>query len=81
MPMQIPVLSVPICKGNGTDLHIVWHFLDTADKGSTGNMQKHARHCWGEEIIKKANDMKDELTLDNIWENLAEAKKGQMVQL
>ena len=52
-------------------------FLDTADKGSTGNMQKHTKHCWGEEIVKKADEMKDELTLENIQENLAEAKKGQ----
>ena len=52
-------------------------FLDTADKGSTGNMWKHTKHCWGEEIVKKADEMKDELTLENIQENLAEAKKGQ----
>ena len=51
-------------------------FLDTADKGSTSNMRKHARHCWGDDIVKKADDAKEELTLDNIRESLAEAKKA-----
>ena len=40
-------------------------------------MRKHAKHCWGEEIIKKADEAKDELTLDNIRESLAGAKKAQ----
>jgi hypothetical protein len=53
----------------------VRRFLDTADKGSTSNMWKHAKHCWGEEIIKKADEAKDDLTLENIRESLAEAKK------
>ena len=52
-------------------------YLDTADKGSTSNMRKHARHCWGEDIVKKADDAKDELTLDNIREGLAATKNGQ----
>ena len=52
-------------------------FLDTADKGSTSNMRKHAKHCWGEDVIKKADEPKEELTLDNIRESLAEAKKTQ----
>ena len=37
-------------------------------------MWKHAWHCWGNDIIKKADEAKDELTLDNIWESLKEAK-------
>ena len=40
-------------------------------------MRKHARHCWGEDIVKKADESKDELTLDNIREGLAVAKNGQ----
>jgi hypothetical protein len=55
----------------------VRRFLDTADKGSTSNMRKHAKHCWGEDIIKKADEAKEELTLDNIRETLSEAKKTQ----
>ena len=65
------ICSVPICKGNGSDKRVVQCFLDKANKCSTSNMRKHARHCWGDDIIKKADD---ELTLDNIWEGLKEAK-------
>ena len=68
------VCSAPVCKGNGSERHVVRRFLDTADKGSTSNLRKHARHCWSEDIIKKADEAKDELTLDNIREGLAEAK-------
>ena len=68
------ICSAPVCKGNGSDKHVVWCFLDNADKGSTSNMRKHAWHCWGDDIIKKADEAKDELTLDNIWEGLKEAK-------
>ena len=52
-------------------------FLDTADKGSTGNMWKHAKHCWSDNIIQKADEAKDEHTLDDIRKGLAEAKKKQ----
>ena len=38
-------------------------------------MRKHARHCWGEEIIKNADEAKEDLTLDNIRERIAEAKR------
>ena len=71
------VCSAPVCKGNRSERCIVRRYLDTADKGSTSNMWKHARHCWGEDIVKKANDAKDELTLNNIREGLAVAKNGQ----
>lgn len=49
-------------------------FLDTADKGSTGNMRKHARHCWNDDIIQKADEAKDELTLNDIRKGLGEAE-------
>ena len=68
------ICSASVCKGNWSDKCVVWHFLDEADKGSMSNMQKHAWHCWGNDIIKKADEAKDELTLDNIWEGLKEAK-------
>ena len=52
-------------------------FLDTSDKNSTSNMRKHARHCWSDEVVKKADEARDEFTLDNMWQSLAEAKKSQ----
>ena len=32
--------------------HKVWQYLDISDKVSTGNMRKHVRSCWGEDILK-----------------------------
>jgi hypothetical protein len=55
----------------------VRRFLDTADKGSTSNLRKHAKHCWSDDIIRKADEMKEELTLDDFRKSLAEAKEKQ----
>ena len=52
-------------------------FLDTGDRNSTSNMRKHATRCWGEEVVKKADEARDELTLDNMRQSLAEAKNSQ----
>ena len=30
--------------------HAVCRFLDTRDRGSTGNMRRHVRTCWGEDV-------------------------------
>ena len=72
------ICSAPICKGSGSDRRVVRRFLDTGDKNSTSNMRKHAKHCWGADIIEKADEaVKNELTVDNIRQTLAEAKKAQ----
>ena len=55
-------------KGNG---RMVRRYLDTGDVKSTGNLQKHARGCWGEEAVTAANNTK------NVWaarEALGKAK-------
>jgi hypothetical protein len=71
------VCTASVCKGNGSERRVVRRFLDTSDKNSTSNMRKHARHCWGDDIVKKADEAKEELTLDTMRESLAEAKKSQ----
>jgi hypothetical protein len=71
------ICSALDCKGNGPEARVVRRFLDTADKGSTSNMRKHAKHCWSDDIIKKADEAKEELTLDDFRKSLAEAKKTQ----
>ena len=43
------------CKGCGRDPRIVRHYLDTTDRNSTGNLSKHARLCWGDEILHGAD--------------------------
>ncbi|KDR65506.1 hypothetical protein GALMADRAFT_148651 [Galerina marginata CBS 339.88] len=45
------------CKGRkGRD---VQRFLDTSDAKSTGNMQEHAKICWGDEAVTPADATKD----------------------
>ncbi|KIJ16143.1 hypothetical protein PAXINDRAFT_75985, partial [Paxillus involutus ATCC 200175] len=36
----------------------VRRYLDTTDAQSTGNMQKHAKKCWGGEVLKAADSAK-----------------------
>ena len=35
------------------------HFLDTKDRASTGNMLKHAKVCWGEDVCKMVDQCRD----------------------
>ncbi|KAF8133382.1 hypothetical protein EV363DRAFT_1162111 [Boletus edulis] len=37
----------------------VRRYLDTTDAHSTGNMQKHAKKCWGSEALKAADSAKN----------------------
>jgi hypothetical protein len=34
-------------------------YLDTGDKSSTGNLIKHVKQCWGDEVWKAASQCKD----------------------
>ena len=34
-------------------------FLDTKDCRSTSNLRKHAKSCWGEEVVKAADDARN----------------------
>lgn len=60
------------CKGQGKQPRIVRRYLDTTDRNSTGNLRKHARQCWEEEIILGADTCGD---IDSTREGLAKAKK------
>ncbi|KAG2741624.1 hypothetical protein P692DRAFT_201842237 [Suillus brevipes Sb2] len=44
-----------VAKGCGKRIR---RFLDKKDAKSTSNMRKHARTCWGEEVVKAADDAK-----------------------
>ncbi|KAF8059562.1 hypothetical protein FPV67DRAFT_1392093, partial [Lyophyllum atratum] len=41
------------CKGKTRDVR---RFLHTSDKNSTGNLRKHARKCWGDEVLAGADE-------------------------
>jgi len=51
--------TAAVCRGKGHKPQIVRCYLDTADHTSTGNLRKHAKICWGEEMIQKGDDSKD----------------------
>ncbi|KAG1722144.1 uncharacterized protein EDB91DRAFT_1064029, partial [Suillus paluster] len=46
------------CQAKGYKVK-VRRFLDKGDARSTGNMWKHVRLCWGEEVLKAADSAKD----------------------
>jgi hypothetical protein len=60
------------CKGRGKNPRIVRRYLDTSDRNSTGNLRKHARLCWGEDILLGADACGD---IDTTREALGKAKK------
>jgi hypothetical protein len=43
------------CKGHGKDPRTVRRYLDKTDRNSTGNLRKHARLCWGDDILRAAD--------------------------
>lgn len=38
---------------------MVRRYLDTGDAKSTGNLRKHAKNCWGEDVVAAADETKD----------------------
>ena len=46
------------CKGK-INSHMVCRYLDTGDAKSTSNLHKHAKICWGEEVVAAADDTRD----------------------
>jgi hypothetical protein len=46
------------CAGKSCKVKIR-RYLDTRDSGSTSNMRKHVKSCWGEDALKGADGVKD----------------------
>jgi hypothetical protein len=47
------------CMGKGKNGRFVRRCLGTSDATSTSNLTRHARICWGGEIVKAASTAKD----------------------
>jgi hypothetical protein len=45
--------------GKGRNPRLVNRYLDTGDAKSTGNLRKHAKFCFGEEVLRDADAIKD----------------------
>ena len=39
--------------------HEVCRYIGTSDAQSTGNMHKHVKKCWGEEVLSRADSIKN----------------------
>jgi hypothetical protein len=51
-PYHIFVCAALDCKHKSRDVR---RFLDKSDAKSTGNMRRHAKHCWGGDVIEAAD--------------------------
>ena len=62
MPQSIKVEGHPAhefkCTAQGCKA-TVHHYLDTKDAGLTGNLRRHARSCWGANVITAADDARN----------------------
>jgi hypothetical protein len=47
------------CKARGKNPRLVRRYLDTGDSKSTRALRRHAKACWGEENVAKADHAKD----------------------
>jgi hypothetical protein len=43
----------------------VWRYLDTGDAKSTGNLRKHAKKCWGDNVVASVDKAK---TVKEVWD-------------
>jgi hypothetical protein len=53
------ICGAPHCKGKGAKGRNVHQFLDMGDVRSTSNLHKHAKMCWGAELVEQADGTKD----------------------
>jgi hypothetical protein len=51
--------NAKVCKGRGKNPRLVRRYLDTSDSKSTGSLRRHAKICWGEENIARADEAKN----------------------
>ena len=66
--------AAPTCKGKSNRPQIVRRYLYKNDQNSTSNMHKHAKNCWGEEIVSKALEGKGEISIEDVRKGLSLAK-------
>jgi hypothetical protein len=51
--------SAKNCKGSGQGGRGVRRFLDKGDARSTSNLRKHARKCWGDDVVTAADNARN----------------------
>ena len=51
--------NAKVCKGRGKNPCLVRRYLDTSDSKSTGGLHRHAKICWGEENVARADEARN----------------------
>jgi hypothetical protein len=51
--------NAKVCRGKGKEPRIIRRYLDKSDSKSTSGLRRHARICWGEENVARADDAKN----------------------
>jgi hypothetical protein len=72
------VCGAPHCKGSGRgeEARIVRRYFGTWDATSTSNLRKHAKKCWGEDVLAKADEAKaNKEDVNTIREGLKDIKR------
>jgi hypothetical protein len=66
------------CKGRGKNPKIVRRYLDTSDRNSTGNLRKHARICWGDDVVHGADACADIGSARKALDNATKRRDGSI---
>ena len=58
---QVHVFSclAKCCRGKGKSSRSVNRYVDKSDVSSTSNLRKHAKICWGNDVVTAADETKD----------------------
>jgi len=70
--------SATNCKGHGKNPRIVRRYLDTSNRNSTGNLRKHARQCWGDDVLLGADTCGDIATAREALSRATKLKDGSI---
>ena len=69
------ICGAPHCKGKGEKVRVMHRYLNTGDRKLTSNLHKHARVCWGADVVWDAVNAKVELSISDIHKGLEGVKK------
>jgi hypothetical protein len=75
------ICAAKTCKGKGKNSRLVRRYLDTKDKKSTSALNRHAKICWGEDIIKEAADNAQDINSARRALNNATLKDGSITAI
>ena len=63
--------NAKVCKGREKNPRLVHRYLDTSDSKLTGGLRRHAKICWGEENVARADEARN---IEEACQKLKDAK-------